>query len=155
MFIWEIVSESQISYEKKVIDKIFEVIWKIVPIPQKWTLNIVFVDDYSIQNLNKNYRKKDSITDVLSFHYFTDFSKLKKSDIAWELVFCEEKIISQWKEYGLWTEGEFYKLLIHSVLHIIWFDHEEDKDFAEMQLLEKKIWTEVFWNKWKKKKDNS
>jgi probable rRNA maturation factor len=69
--------------------------------------------------LNKIYRKKDSVTDVLSFHYFDDFSELKKSDIAGEIVLCEEVVKKQAVEYGLGEEKEFYKLIIHSVLHIL------------------------------------
>jgi ssRNA-specific RNase YbeY (16S rRNA maturation enzyme) len=42
----------------------------------------VFLDDDSIQNLNKNYRNIDKITDVLSFHYFDDFRNLSEDDIA-------------------------------------------------------------------------
>jgi probable rRNA maturation factor len=104
----------------------------------------VFLDDDSIKNLNKNYRWINKSTDVLSFHYFEDFSTLNKADIAGELVFSEAKIISQWKEYGLWIEKEFYKLLIHSVLHILAYDHEREEDYKEMQELEDMIWMEVF-----------
>ncbi|MDR2411835.1 MAG: rRNA maturation RNAse YbeY [Candidatus Peribacteria bacterium] len=42
----------------------------------------MFLDDNSIKNLNKKYRNIDSITDVLSFHYFDDFSLLGKKEIA-------------------------------------------------------------------------
>jgi ssRNA-specific RNase YbeY (16S rRNA maturation enzyme) len=42
----------------------------------------VFLDDDSIKNLNKKYRNIDSSTDVLSFHYFTDFSPLLKKEIV-------------------------------------------------------------------------
>ena len=37
-------------------------------------LNIVFVDQNHIKELNGKYRKKDNVTDVLSFHYYDDFS---------------------------------------------------------------------------------
>jgi len=42
----------------------------------------VFVDADSIKKLNKDYRKIDKVTDVLSFHYFDDFVELKPEDIA-------------------------------------------------------------------------
>jgi ssRNA-specific RNase YbeY (16S rRNA maturation enzyme) len=51
--------------------------------------------------LNKDYRNIDKATDVLSFHYFDDFSDLNPEDIAGELIFCEEKIVTQGDEYGL------------------------------------------------------
>jgi rRNA maturation RNase YbeY len=55
----------------------------------------------------------------------------------------ENKIIFQWKKYRLWSEKEFYKLLIHSILHILWYDHEEGSDYQIMQELEKKVWKKI------------
>jgi probable rRNA maturation factor len=86
----------------------------------------------------------DSVTDVLSFHYFDDFSDLKSDETAWEIILCESKIITQWEEYSLWSEKEFYKLVIHSILHIIWYDHEEEDDYKVMNELENMIWKEIF-----------
>ncbi|HBA45385.1 TPA: hypothetical protein DCZ31_05530 [Patescibacteria group bacterium] len=43
---------------------------------------MVFVDDTKIKELNKNYRNKNEVTDVLSFHYFEDFTLLKQREIA-------------------------------------------------------------------------
>ena len=144
MFSLKILTLPSFWVDTKIIDEIAKVISKTVKKSQKWTLNLVFVDSNSIKNLNNVYRKKNYITDVLSFHYFDDFSDLKKSDVAGEIVFCEEKIISQGKEYWLWTEKEFYKLLIHSVLHILWYDHEEDGDYEIMKEIEKIIWENIF-----------
>jgi len=107
-------------------------------------LNIVFVSGEEIRTLNATYRKKDAFTDVLSFHYFDDFSDKKTDEIVGEMVFCEEKIFSQSQEYGITPEREFYKLLIHSLLHIAGYDHENDEDFVQMNTLERKIAVEVF-----------
>jgi rRNA maturation RNase YbeY len=51
--------------------------------------------------LNKEYRNIDKTTDVLSFHYYDNFSELSNEDIAGEIILSESKIISQAKEYGL------------------------------------------------------
>ena len=147
MFQYTLLSSPSFQIDEKIIQKIFTTLWEMISLPQNGTLNIVFVSDEEIQNLNKTYREKDSVTDVLSFHYFEDFSDLQKNDIAGELIFCESKIISQWLEYGLGSEKEFYKLLIHSLLHILWYDHETDKDYEEMQPLEDKIAEKVFGEK--------
>jgi len=146
MFKYNIINKPKLDIDEKVVDNIFLTIHNTVKIEQNWTLNIVFLDDDSIQNLNKNYRNIDKITDVLSFHYFDDFRNLSEDDIAWEIILSKNKIISQWIEYWLWTEKEFYKLIIHSILHILWYDHELDNEYIIMQDLESKIWLEVFWN---------
>ncbi len=147
MFKFEIINPPSFKLDDKIIKRIFLEVGNTINKEQRGILNIVFITPEEIQNLNKNYRNKDSVTDVLSFHYYNNFSELKEDDIAWEVVFCEEKIISGWVEYQLWSEKEFYKLLIHSLLHILWFDHEEENDYKIMNEFENKIWQEIFEKK--------
>mgnify|MGYP005998450363 CR=1 FL=1 len=144
MFSYSLNNKPSFNINAKTIDDIFKNISNNIDIIQKGTLNIVFMDDNSIQKLNKNYRNIDKTTDVLSFHYYDDFSDLNSDDISWEIILSEDKIIEQAKEYWLWEEKEFYKLLIHSILHILWYDHEEDNDYRIMQEKEDLIWSEVF-----------
>ena len=106
---------------------------------QNGILNIAFISDEEMQNLNKNYRGKDASTDVLSFHYFEDFSEITPTDIAGECIFSESKILSQAVEYGHTPKEEFEILLIHSILHILGFDHEDDEDYEDMWKWEKEI----------------
>lgn len=144
MFSLQIVQKPSFSFSQNVLDDIVYSVSSTIEIPQNWVINLIFLDPQSIQNLNNTYRKKDSVTDVLSFHYHDDFSELTEEDLAGEIVFCEEKIISQGDEYGLGTEKEFYKLVIHSVIHLLWYDHETDEEYKEMQELEEKVWKKVF-----------
>ena len=144
MFSLHVLENPTFHYTQNVLDEIVTVISNAITIPQNGTLNIVFLDPAGIQNLNKTYRNIDACTDVLSFHYYDDFSLLTTEDIAGELVFCEEKIISQGDEYRLGTEMEFYKLVIHSVLHILGFDHEDDADYEEMKDWEELVWRQIF-----------
>lgn len=145
MFQYNLINKPSFKVNKKHIDNIFESIDNIENSDQYGTINLVFLDDDSIQNLNKNYRKIDKTTDVLSFHYFEEFSDLKSDDIAWEIVMSEQKIISQWKDYWLWEEFEFYKLLIHSIYHILGYDHENDEDYEIMKELEEKTYEITIW----------
>ena len=131
--------------KEKIISEICNTIeiWEKTPL--MWTLNIVFVKNSEIQELNKNYRNKDSITDVLSFHYFDDFTQLDQEEIIGEIILTEEKIIVQWKEYKLGSELECYKLIIHSIFHIIGYDHENDSDYLIMKQKEDDIWWKIFY----------
>lgn len=146
MFKYTIINKPEININIEILNRIFKTISETVKIEQKWILNIVFVIDEEIKRLNKEYRKKDNVTDVLSFHYFEDFTLLKEDDTAGEIILSYNKIISQAKEYWLWEEKEFYKLIIHSILHILWYDHEEDSDYKIMNEFENKIWHEIFDN---------
>lgn len=144
MFKHNLIENPSFRLNEKTIDYILKVVSDTIKKSQKWILNIVFLDESSIKSLNNNYRNIDKSTDVLSFHYYDDFENLNPDDTAWEIIMSEEKVKSQWIEYWLWEEKEFYKLLIHSVLHILWYDHETDDDYIVMQELEEKIWKEVF-----------
>lgn len=99
-------------------------------------LNVAFVDDAIMQMYNREYRQIDATTDVLSFHYFENFSDCGKDDTAGEILLSESKIRTQSQEYNHSTEIETYKLLLHSVLHILGYDHETDQDYAQMKILE-------------------
>lgn len=147
MFNYQILNLPNFEIDETIVLKIFQIVSNHIKKDQNWTLNIVFVSSEDIKELNKNYRQKDYETDVLSFHYYNDFEKVSWNDIVWELIFCEEKIISQALEYWLWNQKEFYKLLIHSILHILWYDHEIDEEYLVMQKLEDEIWNELFEKK--------
>lgn len=119
------------------IQLICERISEQVPLPQNWILNIAFLPDVEIQALNKQYRDIDKTTDVLSFHYFDDFTETSDDEIAGEIILSESKIQTQAEEHKHSLEDEFEILVIHSILHIIGFDHENDEDFEEMWKYEK------------------
>jgi ssRNA-specific RNase YbeY (16S rRNA maturation enzyme) len=56
-----------------IIEMVFKSISEQIDIAQAGTVNIAFLGDDEIQNLNNSYRGIDATTDVLSFHYFEDF----------------------------------------------------------------------------------
>ncbi|MCK9272164.1 rRNA maturation RNase YbeY [Candidatus Gracilibacteria bacterium] len=140
MFKYKFINKPKdLKLKKEIIELIFKSVSENINKSQNGTVNIVFVDDKQMQELNKNYRNIDTTTDVLSFHYFEDFSSLKQKEIAGEIILSQNKIISQSKEYGLTEEQETYKLITHSILHILGFDHETDEDYAEMSEEEEKV----------------
>ncbi len=118
---------------------IFEYIATQVSITQKWTLNIAFLTDDEIQVYNNLYRWINKTTDVLSFHYFDDFTNIGDEDIAWEIIMSESKVQLQSVEHNHSGTSEFEILLIHGILHILGYDHEDDWDYEEMWKYEKPI----------------
>ncbi len=138
MFSFSLINEPNafvISEDR--IREILEYVEKNVPIAQNGILNVAFLSDEEIRVLNRDYRSIDKTTDVLSFHYHADFSELSAGDTAGECIFSEAKILAQAEEHGHSHEEEFLVLFIHSVLHILGFDHESDEDFADMWTYEK------------------
>jgi len=145
MFLYTLINQPRdfVLDESRITDILRE-IEKAIPFAQNGRLNIAFLADDEIQEFNKSYRAKDSTTDVLSFHYFEEFSHLSPNDIAGECIFSESKILSQATEYEHAPREEFEILLIHSVLHILGFDHENDEDYEDMKKYED-ILREIFF----------
>lgn len=144
MFSFNFVNKPDFTYNIEIINKIFEEISRVVEKKQTWMLNIVFLEDDEVKKLNNDYRWIDKNTDVLSFHYFENFENFEEYDIVWEIILNQNKIYSQSEEYNISPEKEFYNLIIHSVLHILWFDHEYEKDYEIMYSFEEKIWENIF-----------
>jgi probable rRNA maturation factor len=128
------------------IDEISRLISSSVDIPQSGIVNIAFLPDSDIQSLNRDHRGIDSTTDVLSFHYFDDFSSLESDEIAGEVIISESRILLQALEHGHSNSEEFEILLIHSLLHLLWYDHEEDEDFEVMFWVEKVVREKMWLN---------
>lgn len=92
-------------------------------------VHVVITDDERIRVLNREFRKKDKATDVLSF------PQLTKSELAGrrrgfvgshlgDLVISSETTLRQAREFGVSKHEEFLRLLVHGMLHLCGYDHE-------------------------------
>lgn len=95
-------------------------------------LNVVFVNDKYIQALNKAYRGKDKPTDVLSFSYGSD-------DLIGEVYVSVETAERQAKDNKHSLSDELIRLIVHGILHVYGYVHEEDEDYEKMFAVEKKV----------------
>ncbi len=137
MFRFEFVTPLPFALSEAVTDGILEAVSNLPDVPvQKGVLNVAFVSDATMREYNRDYRGIDAPTDVLSFHYYDDFSLCEADAVAGEILLSESRIREQSSEYGNTPETETYKLLIHSVLHVLGYDHEDDADYEEMKRLE-------------------
>lgn len=100
-------------------------------------ISLSFVDNEQIHELNNEYREKDSATDVLSFPMF-DNGEIEYDDESDEpcaigdIVISLERAAEQSAEFGHSLEREVGFLCVHSVLHLLGFDHEtstEDEEY--------------------------
>lgn len=91
-------------------------------------LSITFTDNEGIRALNNEYRHKDSATDVLSFPMYTmrdgDVPEENMAAELGDIVLSLERAGEQAKEYGHSFERETAFLTVHSVLHLLGYDHE-------------------------------
>lgn len=101
----------------------------------KAVVSLHCVGDQQIRSLNRRYRKKDKVTDVLSFPMRTGkfFLTDKKTEEDWGDIFiCIPQIKRQAKEYGVSYKEELYRMTVHGVLHLLGYDHEAKKDATIM-----------------------
>jgi probable rRNA maturation factor len=97
-------------------------------------LSVVFTDDAHIRALNRSYRGKDRATNVLSFPAarFAGSRGVMLGDV----VLAAETVAAEAKASGLALEAHLTHLIVHGFLHLLGYDHDQDKDAATMERLE-------------------
>lgn len=95
-----------------------------------------FVDDEEIQRLNREYREKDSVTDVLSFAYHESGDG---QDMGGDVLISTPQARRQAAEADNDVELELIDLIVHGILHILGYDHMEDEEAQEMFALQDEI----------------
>lgn len=143
MFQFMFVQNPSFSLDRERIKEIFQRVDEEGEKIQKWTINIAFLDTDTMRSLNRKHRAKDKTTDVLSFHYFEDFSYCDEQDTVWEIVMDASLIRSQAREHGHSVREECEILILHALLHILGYDHERDEDFEKMWKIESIIRTHM------------
>lgn len=91
-------------------------------------ISVSFIDNEEIHSLNKQYRGKDSATDVLSFPLGEngqyDIDQDSGNLLLGDVVISMEKAMEQAQIYGHSLQREVAFLTVHSVLHLLGYDHE-------------------------------
>lgn len=112
--------------------------------PERAEISVTFVDNEEIRELNRIYRGKDNVTDVLSFPQYED---PKQSNdpvlLLGDVVICPEIAMVQAEEYGHSDERELVYLFVHSLYHLLGYDHMEEDETALMREREEKILTQL------------
>ncbi|MBN1658692.1 MAG: rRNA maturation RNase YbeY [Anaerolineae bacterium] len=99
-------------------------------------VTIVITDDQGIQELNRDFLGRDRPTDVLSFSAREgDASFVSAPEVIdyWgDVIVSYPRASEQAAEQGHSVERELKLLVVHGVLHLLGYDHEEEEDRAEM-----------------------
>ena len=153
----EIHNFTQNEIDKKFFQKITEEALRVAGIKDETEISLAIVGDGRIRKLNKIYRGKNKVTDVLSFsdktimpYLFKAFVKIKKSEEfikvpdginrLGEIVICYPRAKKQAKALNHSLEKELTILLVHGILQLLGYDHEKGEAEAEkMKNMEEKI----------------
>lgn len=127
--------------------------------PYEAEVSLTLTDNPSIQEINRSYRQIDRPTDVLSFPMISflqpgDFTDLKEHPevclnpdtgeaLLGDIILSVPKIIEQAEEYGHTQKREFAFLIVHSVLHLLGYDHMTPEDAAFMEYKQETILHEM------------
>lgn len=100
-------------------------------------LSLLLTDDEEIAQLNSQYRGKEGPTDVLSFAMQEGECFDAGSEILGDVVISVETMFRQAESIGHRPEDEFLRLLIHGVLHLLGYDHENVPESEAERMREK------------------
>lgn len=151
--------QTKINVDKELIDQLTYVIefaLKEEEVNVKCEVSLLFVDNDEIKEINNETRNIDKETDVLSFpmleystnrvfkEQYKDY-KFSASDldgdelVLGDIVLSLEKALEQSKEYNHSFEREASYLVVHSVLHLLGYDHMKDDEKIIMRKREEEI----------------
>lgn len=122
-------------------------------------INVLITDAEKMKEYNSCYRGIDATTDVLSFPavdymHPADFSIAEEDKnsyfnpetdelILGDIILCHDRILSQAKDYGHSVLREFTFLIVHSMLHLLGYDHMNEEDEKLMFLHQDQIMNEL------------
>ena len=139
-----------------IINEVCDVALKDEEVTIPYQISLLFVDNNEIREINNETRGIDKVTDVLSFPMldypenmvFKNVYKNKKFNeiyldgeelVIGGLVLSLERAKEQSIEYNHSFEREVCYLVVHSILHLLGYDHMNDEDKAKMRTREEEI----------------
>jgi len=107
---------------------------------EKGGLNIIFVSDDYMRDLNQRFTRRKGTSDVLSFSFSENGSVGKgdkflrgKRTLLGEVYISVEKARRQAEDYQVPFEQELRRLVAHGVLHLLGYEHKDKKDEQRMR----------------------
>lgn len=121
------------AWIKKLLKEVLHHVEADIAIPEVCEIHLALTDDARIRVLNREHRRKDKATDVLSFPQFhpKEISGRSKRKVEapgsylGDLVISTETTLKQSKEFGVTKREELARLVVHGVLHLCGYDHEK------------------------------
>ena len=143
-------TQRKIPIDRKKIVKDLEKILEILEYPD-FALGVWITNNATIREYNREYRKKDKPTDVLSFPAYPDLQAGEriKPDCCddecgdgkelGDLILSAEYIVEEARKHNVTFEERLQLLLVHGICHLLGYDHIEDADFRRMRQKEAAI----------------
>jgi len=114
------------------VDAVCEAVVNTISSQRDRQFNVVIASDGLVHQLNRDFRQKDKLTDVLSFPLG------EEDEISGEIYVSWTKVEEQAQDYGHTWQREFCFLIIHGVLHLLGYEHG-DEPYPEMREMEERL----------------
>jgi probable rRNA maturation factor len=124
----------------KAVERAVETVLKAEKKEGNFEVSVSFVTNEEIKKLNKEYRNVNSETDVLSFPMDDEFDG---RIILGDIVLSTQRIIEQADDFEHTLEREMIYLTVHSMLHLLGYDHMDAMEKNKMRTREKEIMKEL------------
>ena len=103
-------------------------------------VSVRLVDTEEMQSLNRDYRQKDQVTNVLSFPAGdTTGMPADANRPLGDIVVCAAVVSDEAARQGKAVADHWAHMLVHGALHLLGYDHESDAEAVEMESLETRI----------------
>lgn len=124
--------------------KAMNVVAELEALSPQTEVDITLVDDAAIHELNRTYRGIDRPTDVLSFALDEGKEEPEVDDdeiehLLGDVIISAPTAVRQGEEYGHGLEREMTYLAVHGMLHLLGYDHMEEKDKLIMRKREEEV----------------
>jgi len=130
--------------------KIAQQVLRAEGVAPPYEVSIVFTDSDTVRRLNRDYRGVDEPTDVIAFHMLSQKETsppfvLPPDGVTrlGEVIISYPQAVEQAKEQGHSVEQELALLIIHGILHLLGYDHEQPEEEAKMRAKEKELLEKV------------
>ena len=125
----------------KLLDEYYRKTRKVLKLDDNYALSLIIVGPRAIKAINRDYRKIDKETDVISFASLDDGLDNVYDGVVelGDIFINRNRVLSQAKEYGHSIKREFIFLYVHGLLHLLGYDHMKPEDEKKMFALQKKI----------------
>jgi len=135
----EINNTTKHKINKKLLRKATEVFYQKFKLKNS-SVSVAIVTESAIKKLNRQYRHKDSVTDVLSF-------ESDSAQYLGEVVLCYKQIECQAKELNHKIDEEFLFIFIHGLLHLLGYDDKTEAGWQNMEKIGHKLCKSVMADK--------
>lgn len=143
----EIINETNQNIEEytNLFETISNYVFKKLKITGEIEFSVSIVDNKRIHEINKEYRNKDTATDVITFaleDYDSPFIEGMPRALG-DIFISYDKVVSQAIDYQHSIKREFCFLFVHGLLHLLGYDHIEVEDEKVMNDLQNQILNEL------------